>query len=502
MSESTTVYVLAERGNDILMHWFLFVVSGLYDLSHLPKPIRFHTRISEGFQRETLELLKPDYEYVENITGYDIVHHEGAPVINVCHVPDYYYHFVRNQILVKNKLEIAAAPTRRIYISRSKSHLLTCNNGRKKRQIIDEHLLMDKLRTEGFECINLEDYSLLDKLRLFQEAKLIVSPNGGALTMCYFAHPQTTIFIIQNKGTQETQYSHICDVLSIPVMYYENIQCLDNVSNQITGGFNEDFSIKIPDYDDLLRYLPPMTPRVLLVAIAIGDKYLEHYNSIFRPSHEAYAKRCNYDFKVVTDYLDPTFHSKEAITFNKILVCSQPWSAEYDYIIVVDADILINPAAPPLHSAYVYGDKIGMVDEYSQPTPAIHREIQIFNGFEETATDYYMLHAKRHIQTENILNTGLMVLQPVRHKTLLEHIYNTYSSGAVTSKSGYHYEQSCVGYEIQKAGVYMIMENRWNAIWCLQSILGNMSLEQFVRENYFTHFVGGMFHEYVQSLRF
>lgn len=484
------------------MHWFLFVVSGLQDLSHLPKPIRFHTRISEGFQRETLELLKPDYEYVENTTGYNIVNHEGAPVMNVCHVPDHYYHFVRNQILVKKNLSLSESPTRRIYISRSKSHLLTSNNGRKKRQIIDEHLLMAKLEALGFECINLEDYTLVQKIRLFQEAKLIVSPNGGALTMCYFAHPQTTIFIIQNKNTLETQYSHICDVLSIPVMYYENIRCLDGNTNQITGGFNEDFSIQIPDHDDLLRCLPSMNPKILMVAIAIGDKYLEHYNNIFRPSHELYAKRYGYEFKVVTDYLDPSFRSKEAITFNKILVCSQPWSKGYDYIIVVDADILINPNSPPLHSAYVYGDKIGMVDEYSQPTPAIHREIQIFNGFEETATDYYMLHAKRHIKTESILNTGLMVLQPTRHRELLERIYNAYSRGAPASKSGYHYEQSCVGYEIQKAGVYKIMENRWNAIWCLQSVLGNMSLEDFVKCNYFTHFVGGMFHEYVTSLKF
>jgi capsular polysaccharide biosynthesis protein len=256
MSESPTVYVIAERGNDIIMHWFLFIVSGLHDLSHLPKPIRFHTRISEEFQRETLELLKPDYEYVENTTGYNIVHHEGAPIINKCHVLDHYYHFVRDLILVKNNLAVSAPPTRRVYISRSKSHLLVSNNGRKKRQIIDEHILMDKLKAQGFECLYLEDYTLREKIQLFQESKLIVSPNGGALTMCYFAHPQTTIFILRNKNTLETQYSHICDVLSIPVMYYENVRCLDSNNNITSGEFNEVFSIQIPDHDDLLSCLP------------------------------------------------------------------------------------------------------------------------------------------------------------------------------------------------------------------------------------------------------
>ena len=99
-SDRQTVYVLANRGNSLFMHWFGYVLSGLHDLAHLPKPIKFHTDVTLDFQRETLPLLKPDFEFVENISGYNVQHYEGAPCKTTYSVEDYYYHFVRNQILL------------------------------------------------------------------------------------------------------------------------------------------------------------------------------------------------------------------------------------------------------------------------------------------------------------------------------------------------------------------------------------------------------------------
>jgi aspartate carbamoyltransferase regulatory subunit len=83
--------------------------------------------------------------------------------------------------------------------------------------------------------------------------------------------------------------------------------------------------------------------KVLLTTIAIGDNYRRAYEDIFKESHEAYATKHGYDFKIITDYLDtlnPEHHHKDAISLNKLLLCSQ--ESEYDMIIYVDADILIN----------------------------------------------------------------------------------------------------------------------------------------------------------------
>jgi len=77
---------------------------------------------------------------------------------------------------------------------------------------------------------------------------------------------------------------------------------------------------------------------VCLVSMAIGDKYLEEYNRNFRSNQEAYAKKHGYDFRIITDYLGEV-REPSTISFNKILVCSQDWSLNYDFVVFVDADI-------------------------------------------------------------------------------------------------------------------------------------------------------------------
>jgi capsular polysaccharide biosynthesis protein len=252
MSNTSTVYILKDRLNQVLFHWFCYVISGLYDLSHLPKPIKFHTKITEDFQRETVELLKPDYEFIEDIDGYNVVHHEGALLTDKCNVANTYYPFVRNEILIKNNLEYNGTPFRRIYISRGRSHLLSHHGGLKKRHMVNEHIIIDKLTNIGFECIHLEDYNLVEKIRLFQEAAVVVSPNGGALTMCYFANKQTKIIQIQPDNTLHPMYSNICETLSIPMISYENVRCLDDNGNETMPKFLDPFSMEIKDYNHFI----------------------------------------------------------------------------------------------------------------------------------------------------------------------------------------------------------------------------------------------------------
>ena len=67
--------------------------------------------------------------------------------------------------------------------------------------------------------------------------------------------------------------------------------------------------------------------KVCLVTICIGEKYLQHYNALFRPFQEKYAKKCGYDFKVITDYIDGPKHP-HMITMQKWLVCDYNWNTE------------------------------------------------------------------------------------------------------------------------------------------------------------------------------
>jgi len=235
--------------------------------------------------------------------------------------------------------------------------------------------------------------------------------------------------------------------------------------------------------------------KILLVTLAIGDNYLKQYNFLFRESQENYAKRYGYDFKVVTDYLDvnPDNRIPSCVTFNKILVCSQDWSNDYDMIIFVDADILISVSAPPLHKYMDYSDKIGIADQFYQPTK--ERGIEIAKNRPDlrplSPTAYYKL-CDLDIETNLEFNTGVLVMQPKIHGEFLKSIYDKYVERSRTHHRGYHYEQSCIGYEIQKKNLYKVIPNKFNACWALilWDNIHNIRLEDYFKENWFIHFAG------------
>ena len=234
--------------------------------------------------------------------------------------------------------------------------------------------------------------------------------------------------------------------------------------------------------------------KVCLVTISIGENYLQQYNTLFRPSQEKYAKKCGYDFKVITDYIDGPNHP-HLISFNKVLVCDYNWEKEYDFIIFIDADIIINENTPSIHNEYDFGNKIGVVNQ-SQPTLQARIEGQIHKGFEVTAKDYYKLKSDHIIETDHIINTGVLVIQPKKHKVFLRKIFNTYFEKQINNPAKFHYEQSVIGYEIQKNNMHYFMNMKWNALWSNNKYYFNtmksqsLTLQEFYDTNFFIHLAG------------
>lgn len=245
--------------------------------------------------------------------------------------------------------------------------------------------------------------------------------------------------------------------------------------------------------------------KVLLVSIAIGDKYLEEYNRLFRPSHENYARKCGYDFRVVEDFLDKEHTDKSTVSLNKILVCSQPWSEDYEYIVYVDADVVINIRAPPIVESQKFGNKIGIVNEYDQVQVPDYKFVQKVLNWGNTASEYYAM-AGLTIDTEVMLNTGVMVFQPKKHREFLDAVYNCYIDRAVNHFRSFHFEQSVIGYEMQKQNMYTILNPKFNAIWFIQKALNakfnnfppirlagrskDVPIDTYFFHNYFMHLAG------------
>lgn len=220
-------------------------------------------------------------------------------------------------------------------------------------------------------------------------------------------------------------------------------------------------------------------------------------------SHEAYAKRHNYDFKVIDYMLDTTINHTSAFSFQKVLVCSQYWSDQYDYIVCIDADIFINHNSPAIHE-FVKDGKIGIVDEKTQPSVEI-REAE----FDGTSVDYYKMVPGAEVNTRMMLNTGVMVFQPKLHSEFLREVFYKYVTGCMTSNRGYHYEQTTVGYELITRSMFTLIPNKFNALWGVSKYIrstSHITLEEFYNDNYFIHFAGcvdwyavpGTLHKYLE----
>jgi hypothetical protein len=247
-------------------------------------------------------------------------------------------------------------------------------------------------------------------------------------------------------------------------------------------------------------------PKILLVTVCIGEHYIQQYNKLFKKFHENYAKKCGYDFHVITDYIENPKHPS-VISFNKILVCNYNWNVEYDYIIFIDADIIINNNSPPIHNYYDFGDKIGVVNQ-SQPNLEARILGQIHKGYEVTAKEYYKLKSNHDIETDHIINTGVLVIQPKKHKAFLENIFNKYSNQQINNPVGFHFEQSAIGYELQINNMFFYMDMKWNALWANNKYYfnvmknNNLTLQKFYDENYFVHLAGNCDFHLIPTLKY
>ena len=245
---------------------------------------------------------------------------------------------------------------------------------------------------------------------------------------------------------------------------------------------------------------------VLLVTFSIGEKFTEKYNRLWRASHENYARKHGYDFKVINHHLGESVDAVKHIDANnRLLVCSQEWSSQYDFIVYIDADILININAPPIHLSCDFGDKIGIVDEFCQPRP--ENRVELINkrcGWEESAKEYYSL-AGFDVDTEMLLNAAVMVFQPKKHADFIKNIYDTYSDRFLTHPRSGHFHQAVIGYELMKNDKYVLMSTKWNCIWHHYKVYysDRLAIDVVFNDSYFFHFAGNIDSEmaiYLQQL--
>ena len=219
--------------------------------------------------------------------------------------------------------------------------------------------------------------------------------------------------------------------------------------------------------------------KVCFGILSVGRTYLAEFERLFKPSVSAYCQRYGYDLKIFTDFVDPNRKHPHTVSFQKCLVPDQ--LREYDLVVVLDADIYIESHAPPIHLLDPT-DKIGIVDEVAQSSPEAYKTM-VNIGFADYAKEYYA-KAGFDLDTTRILNTGVMICNPTLHADYLKTVYETYVDKSVGHSRGFHYEQACIGYELQTNEKYTLIPNHWNFIYVHHQLT-----HERVR-SYFLHFAG------------
>ncbi len=214
-----------------------------------------------------------------------------------------------------------------------------------------------------------------------------------------------------------------------------------------------------------------MSASTAIVTLAVGPGYAERWRRDAEPNWRRYAERHGYDVVCLTEPLDGSPRAlSRSPAWQKCLVLGHDLAADYERIVWVDADVLMNPEAPAITDG-VPVEKVGAVDEYATPSREIHREtlLKLYahwqaNGVpfihNESPEAYYERFGLPG-RFQEVVQTGVMVLSPAHHRELLERVYDTYDDRGV----GWNYEMRPLSYELLDAGCVEWIDHRFNYIW-------------------------------------
>jgi hypothetical protein len=240
-------YCIEESGKGFIGHWFWFMLGALKNVPEFGKEkiqLCFVDDRYPQYMLETFELLSDKIELVpytdnsihlENIKPYD-GHHNGfdfPPFIDPT-----VYTFLR-EIFFSSIDDMSIGGYDRIYIRRNQSHLslgnaidIACSNIR-RRQILNEDELVERLSQLDFKILSLEDYHIRDKIRIFNNASVILGPNGGGMVYTFASQPGTKYIEILPSDPHQyiDQYRHVCKALNLEFYRFQDVMKEDRLDN-------------------------------------------------------------------------------------------------------------------------------------------------------------------------------------------------------------------------------------------------------------------------------
>lgn len=196
-------------------------------------PIKIHMNNVSIYMRQAFNIISDKFILVEELAkykDYEIINIYGGfyPInsdikITLPYIRNLYFQYIP----LNNK------PNKNIFITRKYSYK---QHNKFKRYIMNETKLIERFKKYNFEYIILENYTFENKIKLFQNAKTIISSHSAALTFIIFCNKQTNIIEILNKGTNGFNHNHYIDISK--VLNLQGYKRYSNIKEDKMGNFN------------------------------------------------------------------------------------------------------------------------------------------------------------------------------------------------------------------------------------------------------------------------
>jgi capsular polysaccharide biosynthesis protein len=120
-------------------------------------------------------------------------------------------HFFRGKFL--QGFAPVSQPFRLLYISRDKA---------KRRKITNEDDVFELLASKGFEKVSLENMSLKNQVKLFQQARVVIGCHGAGLTNIMFMQKNQTVIELKSNNNNYWCYFSLARVFGLKYYYSLN----------------------------------------------------------------------------------------------------------------------------------------------------------------------------------------------------------------------------------------------------------------------------------------
>jgi len=193
-----------------------------------------------------------------------------------------------------------------------------------------------------------------------------------------------------------------------------------------------------------------------LVTLAIGDRYLTWWRQFAEAGWGLYAQRWGLDLIVITEPLDISERAaSRSPAWQKCIIPRQPWAQEYDRILWVDSDIVINNANAGDLLAEVPDDKVGVLTGASLPPFVTQSWRDVYKSRYHTS---YGMPSDFEIG----MNTGVLAYSPRQIAPLFGRVYDEYED---RGENIWHYEQRPLSWHIFDAKLDHPIDSRYNYGW-------------------------------------